>query len=467
VRRLIAERAGYRCSVPRCRRQTLGPGTGPWEVACIGVACHIYAAAPGGPRGAGGLTIGELQSPSNGIWLCADHARLIDANGGRGYPAPLLRGWRQLHEAFLIDEMRGLVPSCALITEVSFRKGPAALTARPVALSRLNVVVGMNESGKSILLDLLAGAVRKGPLSQRPWHGDLDAAVHWFDPQPHTIRLQAHDSGIELCHEPGRAMYRTVTVRRPMQPVAGLRGWASLLGLDSRSFTDLLFEVPERVAGEVSRVELINGVPVAYLRSIPEPVHLDESPSPGSAWIVLFESAIALAQSCAQSAPTLLLIDDFGDYLHPHLAEKMLALLARVTTGIQTIVVTHHVIQPKVLQDWSITCIGADDYDTLTGGTPPYRFDELETALDDHLREISRTHLQAPLPPARSRNLYCGIQVRGRLACVLAAGHLCWAGAVWQQPAADRCFTWLFGCGDAYGVCLDEHCLVQAWGAET
>lgn len=48
TRRLIAERAGYQCSKPDCRRQTLGPGTGPYETACIGIACHIYSAAPGG-----------------------------------------------------------------------------------------------------------------------------------------------------------------------------------------------------------------------------------------------------------------------------------------------------------------------------------------------------------------------------------------------------------------------------------
>ena len=60
TRRLIAERAGYRCSMPECRRQTLGPGTGPRDVACIGIAYHIYSAAPGGPRGTGGLTREQL-----------------------------------------------------------------------------------------------------------------------------------------------------------------------------------------------------------------------------------------------------------------------------------------------------------------------------------------------------------------------------------------------------------------------
>src|SRR5580704_13134870 len=72
VRKLIAERAGYRCSKPDCRRTTLGPGAGPADVARIGVACHIHSAEPGGPRGRGGLSLEQLQAASNGIWLCAD-----------------------------------------------------------------------------------------------------------------------------------------------------------------------------------------------------------------------------------------------------------------------------------------------------------------------------------------------------------------------------------------------------------
>ena len=95
---------------------------------------------------------------SNGIWLCADHARLIDTNQGRGYPAPLLCGWRQLHEAFLVHEMRGLVPPCTLITEINVRQGPEALIIRPIALSAFNIITGTNNAGKTTLLDLLARA---------------------------------------------------------------------------------------------------------------------------------------------------------------------------------------------------------------------------------------------------------------------------------------------------------------------
>src|SRR2546423_14326392 len=101
VRRLIAERAGYRCSKPDCRRPTLGPGPGPHDVACIGVAAHIYAAAPGGPRGTSGWSANRRRDVANGIWLCEDHARMIDTNNGNAFPAQLLIQWRSVHEAFL------------------------------------------------------------------------------------------------------------------------------------------------------------------------------------------------------------------------------------------------------------------------------------------------------------------------------------------------------------------------------
>ncbi len=82
TKRIIAARAGYRCSFPGCRKPTVGPGGRPEEFISTGVAAHIFSAAPGGPRGQGGLTTQDLVRPENGIWLCENHARLVDANRG-------------------------------------------------------------------------------------------------------------------------------------------------------------------------------------------------------------------------------------------------------------------------------------------------------------------------------------------------------------------------------------------------
>ncbi len=366
VRRLIAERAGYRCSKPDCRRQTLGPGAGPQDVACIGTACHIHAAAPGGPRGTGGLAFEQLQSVSNGIWLCADHARLIDTNHGRGYPAPLLRGWRQLHEAFLVHEMRGLVPPCMLITEITVHRGSGALATQTVALSPLNVVTGSNNSGKSTLLDLLASPALPGSLHEGRRFGDLAADIHWFDPRPHTLQLEARDDGISFHLDQTQvqyplALYRPVLMRIPQRRhINELSEWAKVLDLDERAFFNLLREVPYRVRGEVSGVEIINGDPRAYLRSWPEPVPLEGHPGDAAMWTVLFETAIALAQVHSQTGPALLLIDDFGDFFHPALVKKMFRQLTDVTRGFQTVVVTHHRLPAEVQEQWSVTTLGTE-----------------------------------------------------------------------------------------------------------
>jgi len=67
TRRILGDRAGWRCSVPGCNRPTVGPGHGDEEVARTGTAAHIHSAALSGPRGRGTLTDKQLASASNGI----------------------------------------------------------------------------------------------------------------------------------------------------------------------------------------------------------------------------------------------------------------------------------------------------------------------------------------------------------------------------------------------------------------
>ena len=99
VKRLLADRSGYRCSFPGCGKPTIGPGSESEEVSSIGVAAHIFSAAPGGPRGTGQLPKSSLASVDNGIWLCAKHARIVDANQGNRYPPGKLKSFKLRHEA--------------------------------------------------------------------------------------------------------------------------------------------------------------------------------------------------------------------------------------------------------------------------------------------------------------------------------------------------------------------------------
>jgi hypothetical protein len=59
----------------------------------VGVAAHITAAAPGGPRFDPNLSDKERASATNGIWLCQNCAKLVDSDVAR-FSALALRGWK-------------------------------------------------------------------------------------------------------------------------------------------------------------------------------------------------------------------------------------------------------------------------------------------------------------------------------------------------------------------------------------
>jgi hypothetical protein len=97
VKLLLAKRAGFRCSNPNCRQPTAGPTENPHRSSNIGVAAHITAAAAGGPRFDPMLSSEVRRSAENGIWLCQNHAKLVDGDDGR-YTVEYLREWKRFGE---------------------------------------------------------------------------------------------------------------------------------------------------------------------------------------------------------------------------------------------------------------------------------------------------------------------------------------------------------------------------------
>jgi hypothetical protein len=97
VRDTLARRVGYRCSKPSCRALTTGPNDKSIDsYTNVGVASHITAAAPGGPRFDPNLSSTERRSIKNGIWLCQIHAKEIDDDPIR-YSTDILLQWK--HDA--------------------------------------------------------------------------------------------------------------------------------------------------------------------------------------------------------------------------------------------------------------------------------------------------------------------------------------------------------------------------------
>jgi hypothetical protein len=103
TRKTIATRVGWRCSNPDCRAPTTGPVSDPSRASVVGVAAHITAAAPGGPRFDPALSERDRKSVSNGIWLCGICAKKIDDDCAR-YTSSVLRFWRLDAEHFADQE---------------------------------------------------------------------------------------------------------------------------------------------------------------------------------------------------------------------------------------------------------------------------------------------------------------------------------------------------------------------------
>lgn len=102
TKRRLAERAGYICSNPECRRNQLGPAAeNDSESVNLGRAAHICAAAPGGPRYDADQLPDERSSLENGIFLCATCADLVDKNNGGGHTAETLLAWKNEHENWI------------------------------------------------------------------------------------------------------------------------------------------------------------------------------------------------------------------------------------------------------------------------------------------------------------------------------------------------------------------------------
>src|SRR5205085_6581631 len=98
VKRTVAARVGYRCSRRTCRALTSGPQVDPAKALNVGVAAHITAASPGGPRYDPALTAEERRHANNAIWLCQTCGKLVD-NAQPKFTEADPRPWKEDAEA--------------------------------------------------------------------------------------------------------------------------------------------------------------------------------------------------------------------------------------------------------------------------------------------------------------------------------------------------------------------------------
>ena len=106
----LAHQAGYRCSNPDCGISTRGATSDGDGTINVGVAAHITAASSGGPRYDSTLTSDQRKHPSNGIWLCGTHAKLVDSDEGH-FTLEELRSWKRIAERRSFTEVDSSKPS--------------------------------------------------------------------------------------------------------------------------------------------------------------------------------------------------------------------------------------------------------------------------------------------------------------------------------------------------------------------
>ena len=208
TKRLIADRAGHRCSLPTCGRTTIGPGAADNSTSGKGVASHIYSAAPGGPRGQGGLTENELSQPENGIWLCSDHARIIDNNCGMAYSPETLLSYKMLHEARIQQEVQGLYSPTGWIHSVEILDNPVFAKGQAVHFAKLNLLYGENMTGKTALTEWIGGAFDNSLLSR--WRKSNSSPVSfrlsYLNPKLTTIDIKIRGNDPISHHVNGQKM---------------------------------------------------------------------------------------------------------------------------------------------------------------------------------------------------------------------------------------------------------------------
>lgn len=120
----LGKRVGFRCCNPACRKLTTGPRSDGHQSVNIGVAAHITAAAPGGPRFDPNLAEEQRGSAGNGIWLCQSCGKLVDNDPAR-FSIDKLLDWKRRAEEAARAEVEGhrRPPlDAAAEIEVSFKK---------------------------------------------------------------------------------------------------------------------------------------------------------------------------------------------------------------------------------------------------------------------------------------------------------------------------------------------------------
>jgi len=104
----------------------------------IGVAAHITAASPSGPRYNPDLTSDQRAGLANGIWLCQNCAKLIDSDQAR-FTVKKLQSWKREAEKYAKTHVGKTLPSSKSSGSAYKREIRKMSTRFSMTLSKLDI----------------------------------------------------------------------------------------------------------------------------------------------------------------------------------------------------------------------------------------------------------------------------------------------------------------------------------------
>lgn len=322
TKRLIADRAGHQCSFPTCSRMTVGPGSSSRSTSGTGKACHIFSAAPGGPRGQGGLTEEELKRPENGIWLCSDHGTVVDNEGGSPFSPETLLSYKALQENRAAREVQGLFVPIGWLHKLDFLEGPIFRRDQSVTLAKLNLFFGDNGTGKTAFSDWIQGPfniphlLRWSSAKEMP----LRYRISYLDPHLKVLDCTLTAAGDVTYSFDGKRMplvpplmkvYELGRIGRPLRP-DDLEWLSNVLSLPASIVRNLVEEIHSFSNSHIRNLRWTEdeGRTVLILDSDGSPPQLPLGALSGrEIERVLLEFITAAARSTGRYFPTLLVLD--------------------------------------------------------------------------------------------------------------------------------------------------------------
>jgi energy-coupling factor transporter ATP-binding protein EcfA2 len=192
---IIAKRAGYICSFPNCGRLLVGPSTQPTRASFVGHVAHIFPSAAKGPRADYGISKDQLQSPHNGILLCAHHHSVVDSDHGRKYSPSVLRSFKDIHEQRISFMFNQYSSPIGWIDQISIAKSPIFEPGVDIRFGKITLIYGDNGAGKTAICDLLRGSFNPTGLV-RWFNREFEYSLSYFSPSEHQVNVRLKNNKI-------------------------------------------------------------------------------------------------------------------------------------------------------------------------------------------------------------------------------------------------------------------------------